>query len=95
VRIIRPDMHDHLVVIFMLMAEQGAHVETGTRSQQALRAWQSMFDLYFNPINGRGRAWSIWLNPHEGLAKFCKSVMAALQFHSTTFNEGETAPTQV
>jgi hypothetical protein len=37
----------------------------------------------------------MWTNPCEGLSKFQKSVMATLQFHSTAFNKGETAPTQI
>ncbi len=32
VRIVRPDMHEHLVVFFMLMAEWGGHIETGAHS---------------------------------------------------------------
>jgi len=31
-RIIRPDMHGHLVVIFGLMAERRVHLELGTHS---------------------------------------------------------------
>jgi hypothetical protein len=94
-RIIRPNMHEHLVMIFRLMAEQGVHVETGTCSQKAFAAWQSVFDQYFYPINGMRRAWSMWLNPCERVAKSRKSVMATLQFHSNAFNKGETALTQV
>ncbi len=56
----RPDMHKHFVVIFMLMAEQGVHVETSTCSQQAPALWQSVFDQFFNPINGTSRAWLMW-----------------------------------
>ena len=32
-RIIRPNMHEHLIVIFWLMAERRVHVESGARSQ--------------------------------------------------------------
>jgi hypothetical protein len=49
-------MHEHLIVIFGLMAERRVHVEIGARSQQAIAAWQSMFDQYFHPINGTGQA---------------------------------------
>ena len=54
VRVIRPDMHEHLVVIFGLMAERRVHLETGARSQRAIAAWQNVFTQYFNPINGTG-----------------------------------------
>jgi hypothetical protein len=38
----------------------------------------------------------MWSNPHEGLAKFCKSVMTGLEFHHTAaFMVGKVAPTQV
>jgi hypothetical protein len=58
--------------------------------------WQNVFDQYFHLINGSGRAWTLWTNPHEGIAKFWKSVMTGLQIHFDTFNEGMNgAPTQV
>ncbi len=88
-------MHEHLIVIFGLMAECRVHVETGAHSQQAIAAWQSMFNHYFHPINGTGRAWAMWSNPREGVAKFCKSVMTGLEFHHAAFIAGEVAPTQV
>jgi hypothetical protein len=88
-------MHEHLIVIFRLMAERRVHVESGARSQRAIAAWQNVFDQYFNPINGTGRAWAMWSNPREGVAKFRKSVMAALDFHHAAFLAGEAAPSQV
>ncbi len=56
-----------------------------------------MFDQFFHPINGSGRAWTLWTNTNEGgIAKFRKSVMTGLQFHVNAFNEGVNgAPTQV
>jgi hypothetical protein len=54
-----------------------------------------MFDQYFNPINGLRRAWLLWSNPREGVAKFWKSVMTGLQFHFEAFNKGVNVPTQV
>ena len=53
-RVIRPDMHKHLVVIFGLMAERRVHLETGARSQRAIVVWQNVFTQYFKPINGTG-----------------------------------------
>jgi hypothetical protein len=49
-------MYEHLIVIFWLMAERRVHVESGACSQQAIAAWQNIFDQYFNPINGTGQA---------------------------------------
>jgi hypothetical protein len=49
-------MHEHLVVIFGLMAERRVHLELGARSQRAISEWQNVFTQYFNPINGTGRA---------------------------------------
>ena len=95
-RVIRPDMHEHLVVIFGLMAERRVHLEIGARSQRAISAWQNVFTQYFNPINGTGRAWAMWTTPpRTSLTKFRKSVMAGLEFHSAAFVKGEVAPTQV
>ncbi len=54
-RIIRPDMHDHLLVIFGLMAELRVHLELGSRRARAIALWQTVFDQYFHPINGSGR----------------------------------------
>jgi hypothetical protein len=88
-------MHEHLIMIFGLMAELRVHVETGARSQQAIAAWQSVFDQYFHPINGTGRAWAMWSNPCEGVAKFRKSVMTGLEFHYAAFIASEVALTQV
>jgi hypothetical protein len=90
-------MHEHLIVSFglMLMAERRVHIETGAGSQRAIAAWQSMFDQYFNPINGTGQAWAMWSNPHEGVAKFRKSVMTGLEFYYAAFIAGKVAPTQV
>ena len=53
-RVIRPDMHEHLIVIFGLMAERSVHLEMGECSQRAIAAWQNVFTQYFNPINGTG-----------------------------------------
>ena len=95
-RIVRADMHDHLLVIFGLMAERRVHLELGSRSARAIALWQNVFDQYFHPINGSGRAWTLWTNPREGITKFRKSVMTGLQFHFDAFNEGVNgAPTQV
>jgi hypothetical protein len=47
-------MHEHLIMIFGLMAKRRVQVKTGARSQRAIAAWQSMFDQYFHPINGTG-----------------------------------------
>ncbi len=94
-RIVRPNMHEHLILIFWLMAERRVHVESGARSKRAIAAWQNVFDQYFNPINGTGRAWAMWSNPCKGVAKFRKSVMAALEFHHAAFLAGEAAPSQV
>ena len=89
-------MHEHLVVIFGLMAQRRVHLKTGARSQQAIAAWQNVFTQYFNPINGTGRAWVMWTTaPRTSLTKFRKSVMTGLEFHSAAFVTGEVAPTQV
>ncbi len=89
-------MYDHLLVIFGLMAERRLHLELGSRSTRAIALWQNMFDQYFHPINGSGRAWTLWTNPHEDIAKFWKYVMTGLQFHFDAFNKGvNCAPTQV
>jgi hypothetical protein len=89
-------MHEHLIVIFGLMAERSVHLEMGARSQRAIAAWQNVFTQYFNPINGTGRAWVMWTtSSRASLTKFRKSVMAGLDFHSTAFVAAEIAPTQV
>ncbi len=49
-RIVRPNMHEHLVVIFGLMAKHRVHLELGARSAQTIASWQSVFDQYFNPL---------------------------------------------
>ncbi len=82
-------------MIFGLMAERRVHLELGKRSGRSVAAWQRVFYRYFHPINGSGRSWSLWSNPSDGLRKFRKSVMTALQFHFDAFNEGMNAPTQV
>ena len=82
-------------MIFGLMAKAGVHTETATRSAQAIAKWQSIYDQYFNPISGAGRAWTMWTNPRDGLNKFRKTTMAALEFHAKAFNNGLNAPTQV
>ena len=95
-RIVRPDMHDHLLVIFGLMTERRVHLELGSRSARAIALWQGVFDQYFHPINGLGRACTQWTNPCEGIAKFRKSIMTGLQFHFDAFSKGMNgAPTQV
>jgi hypothetical protein len=48
-------MHDHLLVIFGLMAERRVHLELGSRSTRAIALWQGVFDQYFHLINGSGR----------------------------------------
>ena len=78
------------------MAERRVHLEADARSQQAIAVWQNVFTQYFNPINGTGRAWAMWTTASStSLTKFCKSVMAGLDFHSAAFVAGEVAPTQV
>jgi hypothetical protein len=47
-------MHEHLIVIFGLMAERSVHLEMGERSQRAIAAWQNVFTQNFNSINGTG-----------------------------------------
>jgi hypothetical protein len=37
----------------------------------------------------------MWTNPRDGLNKFRKTTMAALEFHAKAFNNGPNAPTQV
>ena len=71
VRVIQPDMQEHLIVIFGLMAERSVHLEIAPRSQRAILAWQNVFTQYFNPINGTGRAWAMWTTASSlGLSPF-------------------------
>ena len=89
-------MHDHLVVIFGLMAERRAHVEIGVHSLWAIVTWQSIFGQYFNPINGTGRGRAMWTTtPQVALTKSRKTVLVALKFHHAAFLASDVAPTQV
>jgi len=94
-RINRPDMEEHCSVIFGLVAESGGHREIATRSARAVAAWQKVFDIYFNPISGAGRAFTMWTNRRDDLNKFRKAVLGALEFHAAAFDLGESPPTQV
>jgi hypothetical protein len=88
-------MEEHCAVIFGLVAESGGHREISTRSARGNAAWQNVFDIYFNPIHGAGRAFTMWTNRRDGLNKFRKAVLGALEFHAAAFDVGESAPTQV
>ncbi len=68
-RIIKPPFDEHCIVIFGLMAEGGVYTETATRSTRAIAKWQSIFDQYFKPISGAGRAWTMRTNPCDALNK--------------------------
>jgi len=82
-------------LFFGLVAESGGHREISTRSARGNAAWQNVFDIYFNPIHGAGRAFTMWTNRRDGLNKFRKAVLGALEFHAAAFDVGESAPTQV
>jgi hypothetical protein len=88
-------MEENCAIIFGLVDESGGHREIATRSVQAVAAWQRVFDVYFNPIFGAGRAFMMWTNCCDGLNKFRKAVLGTLEFHAAAFNLGESAPTQV
>ncbi len=77
-RIVHAEMHAHPCIIFGVMAKRHVHVETGTCSQRAIAAWQGVFDQYFHPVHGTGRAWTMWTDKKTGLMKFRKSVFTAL-----------------
>jgi hypothetical protein len=88
-------MEEHCAIIFGLVAKSGGHHEIATRSARAVVAWQRVFDIYFSPISGVGRAFTIWTNRRDDLNKFRKAVLGALEFHAAAFDLGESAPTQV
>ncbi len=81
------DLHQHLEVIFGLVVNRGAHLETSTCSKRGVAAWHGVYDAYFNRIHGAGRAYALWADAQAGLAKFCKSIMAALAFHADVHDQ--------
>ena len=88
-------MDEHCAIIFGLVAKSGGHHEIATCSARAVAAWQKVFDIYFNPISGAGRAFTMWTNCRNGLNKFRKAVLGGMEFHAAAFDLGKSAPTQV